>query len=209
MKRMSRAAAGLCCSAVFVASLAQVASADPPPQPTSPPPQPPLQQAQDDDGPRDRSVELRVEGRYLKYSYDLSGLFDTQLWRVLEDNGYSEITVEVNLRDAQDQVRLTQHHTLKIELLESGKVRVMTSARRGKIYPDREAMIRDLQRVRGKPIRAIEFPSEEGHLELVVLVNPVQVYSFPDEDTPLAERRVVPRTFYDRRVELRSRPFRQ
>ncbi len=156
--------------------------------------------------PAEPAIELRVEGRQLKYTYDLSSLFDKSMWRVLEDNGYSEITVEVRLRDAKEVVRVTQYHTLKIELLSSGKVRLMTTARRGKIYKDRKSALEALSSVRGRPIRAKQFAGEAGHLELTVLVNPVQVFAFPDEPSPLAEQKVVPRTYYDRKMELRSKP---
>jgi hypothetical protein len=151
------------------------------------------------------AVELRVEGKFLRYRYDLSTLFDKQMWRVLEDNGYSEITVEVRLLDAGEKVRVSQYHTLKVELLDSGKVRVMKTARRGKIYKNREAAVADLTSVRGRPIRADEFGGEVGHMEVTVLVNPVQVFAFPDEEAPVADRQVVPRTYYDRKMELRSK----
>lgn len=153
------------------------------------------------------AVTLRLDGKLLKYTYDLSTVFDPAMWKVLEDNGYSEITVQVRLRDAADKVTLSQYHSLKIELLERGRVRVMTSRRRGRIYKSRHLLLSGLKTVPGTPIAAKDFAGSAGHLELVVLVNPVQVYDFPARDAPLAKRQVVPRTYYDRRVEMRSRSF--
>lgn len=152
------------------------------------------------------AVVAELKGKLLMYHYDLARAFDKNLWRVLEDNGYSEIIVEVRVRDGQDKIQHTQFHTLKIELLASGKVRVMTTQRKGRIYKDRAEMLKDLAHVRGKPIQAKHFSGDEGHLELIVLVNPVKVYAFPDQDAPVADKRVVPKTYYDRKMELRTRP---
>ena len=154
--------------------------------------------------PVEPGIELQWEQHYLKFTYDLSGLFDPELWRVLEENEESEITVEVRLLDPKDRVRDTQHHVLKLELLSDGKIRLQTSPRRQQVFPNRAEMLRDISQVRGRPIRSELFSGEEGRLEIVVLVNPVQVYSFPEEDTPLADQRVVPRVVFDRRVELHS-----
>ena len=154
------------------------------------------------------SLSLQVHEGMLEYTYDLSSLFDSNLWKVLEDNGFSEIAVEVRVRDAKEQVRVRQYHTLKIHLLESGRVRVMTSRRRGKIYPNRQAMQEALSSVRGRPIPATEFTGMQGHMELVALVNPVQVYAFPTQEGPLAQRQVVPHVDYDGKLVARSRAFR-
>lgn len=162
---------------------------------------PPAQAAE---APAAPAVELRMDGKLLRYTYDLTGMFDAQLWEALERNRDNEITIEVRLLDAGDNVRVTQYHRLRIELLEGGRLRV-GDAPRSVVYKSRAAMLAALNRVPGKPIRAEEFAGSDGHLEVVVLVNPVQVYSFPDEDAPVAERKVVPQTFFDRKHELRSR----
>ena len=65
-----------------------------------------------------------------------------------------------------------------------------------------------MKRVAGEPLEAKRFQGSSGHLEVVVLVNPVKVYAFPANDRPVADQRVVPRTVYDRRLELRSRSLR-
>jgi hypothetical protein len=149
-------------------------------------------------------VELTLANGELNYTYDIRDIFDDALWAVLKKNGYSEITVEVRLLDAVDAVRTTQFHQLKIELLDSGRVRVMTTPRRGRIYKNRAAMVTALGRLPGRPMAAGDFAGTSGHLELVVLVNPVKVYSFPENDSEMAEQRVVPKTYYDRKLELRS-----
>lgn len=183
--------------AIALSLLAPAALATPPAKETK-------QARTSDKVPAEPAIELRMEGRNLKYTYDLSRLFDKALWRVLEDYGYSEITVEVRLMDDKAKVRTTHYHTLKLELLDNGRVRVMTSPRRGKVYKTRDEMLRAFTRVKGKPIRAKEFGTSQGHLELTVLVNPVSVYSFPESEAPVAAQEIVPKTYYDRKLELRS-----
>jgi hypothetical protein len=150
------------------------------------------------------AVELTLANGELNYTYDIRDIFDDALWAVLKKNGYSEITVEVRLLDSAEAVRTTQFHQLKIELLDSGRVRVMTTPRRGRIYKDRAEMVTALGRLPGRPMAAGDFAGTRGHLELVVLVNPVKVYSFPENGSEMAEQRVVPTTYYDRKLELRS-----
>ncbi len=155
------------------------------------------------------TITFKHDGDLLKYTYDLSTVFDRSMWRVLEENGYSEIMVEVRVRDASEKVRHTQYHSFKVELLSRGRVRVMTTRRRGRIYSSRIELLNGLRSVPGTPIPAKSFAGESGHIELVVLVNPVQVYGFPVADTPLAHRQVIPKTYYDRRLEMRSKSFKR
>jgi len=150
------------------------------------------------------AVELQLQDGKIAYNYDLRDIFDKDMWKVLEENGYSEITVETRVLDAAGKLQGTQYHQLKIELLPSGKVRVMTSPRRGRIYASRAKMLEALARVSGEPMQAPNFKGNTGHLELIVLVNPVKVYAFPDDGAPVADRKVIPRTVYDRKLELRS-----
>ena len=155
--------------------------------------------------PPDAAVELHVDGKDLKYTYDLSGMFDKDLWAALESNRDNEITVEVRLLDAKDRVRVTQYHRLRIELLSGGRLRVGDTPARSTLYKSRAALLAALTKIPGKPIKVEDFATADGHIEVVVLVNPVEVYSFPDEDAPVADRKVIPQTYFDRKVELRSR----
>ncbi|MBT9556182.1 MAG: hypothetical protein IV100_09145 [Myxococcales bacterium] len=154
------------------------------------------------------AIELHAKGDVLTYTYDLAPIFDAALWKVLEDNGYSEILIQVSVVDAGQAVRLKQHHRLEVTLLGEGKVQLTSGPGRATTYPSREAMLKALRAVPGKPIAATEFSGDQGYLDMLVLVNPVQVFDYPagprDDGVAVGER-----TVYDRRAAARSRPIAQ
>ena len=153
------------------------------------------------------SVNLRVEGKLLQYEYDLSGLFDATLWSVLEKNQDNLITIEVRLLDSANRVRIKQYHRIQLVVLKGGAVRVTSDGIRSKTYTNRERLARALQKVSGKPILASQFSGQQGFLEIVALVNPYAVYSFPKTDKAIARGTVIPRTYFDRKLQLRSSPI--
>jgi hypothetical protein len=161
----------------------------------APPAEPPV-------GPVEPAIELRLTGDVYRYTYDLTTVFDDGMWKVLEDNGFSEILIQVNLVDGKDQLRISQHHQLKVDLLAGGAVRLTSGPKQEEVYPSRAAMLKALKAVKGKPIAATEFPSDQGYLDMLVLVNPVKVFDFPDGGTDGVA--VGERTVYDRKLEVRS-----
>jgi hypothetical protein len=153
------------------------------------------------------AVTLRVEGKHLQYEYDLSSMFDPQLWSVLEKNQDNHIIIEVRLRDSANRIRVRQYHRLQLVVLKGDRVRVTSDGVRTKTYPTRGHLLQALRRVPGKPILADQFSGERGFLEIVAMVNPYAVYSFPQGDESVASGRVVPRTYFDRKLHLRSTPI--
>jgi hypothetical protein len=153
------------------------------------------------------AVNLRVQGKHLQYEYDLSSMFDAQLWSVLEKNQDNHITIEVRLRDSSNRIRVRQYHRLQLTVLKGDRVRVTSDGVRTKTYPTRRALLQALRRVSGKPILAEQFSGKRGFLEIVAMVNPYAVYSFPQGDEAVANGPVVPRTYFDRKLHLRSTPI--
>lgn len=154
------------------------------------------------------AIELHAKGNFLTYTYDLAPIFDAALWKVLEDNGYSEILIQVSVVDAVQAVRLKQHHRLEVTLLRDGQVQLTSGPGRATTFTTRLAMLQALRAVPGKPIAASEFNGDQGYLDMLVLVNPVQVFDYPagaqEEGVAVGER-----TVYDRRAAARSRPIGQ
>ena len=177
--------------AIITCLLASAAWAGPPPKSEPPNRRPPAIP--------EPAVELHVDGSHLTYTYDIAGIFDANLWRVLQRHGENEISVEVRLRDRKDRIRFTHFHRLRLIVYPNGGVRMVTGPERQKLYQSRAALQTALRRVPGTPIPAKDFRGEQGSLEIVVMVNPVVVYSFPDEDAPVADRKVTPRQVFDRR----------
>ena len=147
-------------------------------------------------------IEMHVVGDQLAYTYDLTPVFDEAMWKVLSENGFSEILIQVNLVDSAEKLRLTQHHQLKVELLDKGQIRLTTGPKQETIYPSRATMLKALRAVRGQPIPAAKFASNDGYLDMLVLVNPVRIFDYPEggaEGVAVGERVV-----YDRKIEARS-----
>lgn len=152
-------------------------------------------------------IELKVDGKDLKYTYDLRGLFDSKLWAVLKKNKSNEILVEVSLLDSRRRTLVRQYHRLNLSFLTDGKIRLATGPKDRRVFKNSALMLKALRRIPGTPIAASDFSGTVGHLEIQAMVNPVKVYSFPNEERPVASGKVEPRTYFDRKVELKSLPL--
>ena len=149
-------------------------------------------------------IQLQRKGESLHYQVDLSGLLDETIWRVLEKNGSNIITVEVRLRDKTDTVQMRQHHTIRLNCMRKGTMQLGLNADSLRTFSSRTKVLAALKNTRGTPIQSANFQGERGYLEVIAMVNPYQVYSYPTVEQKLAKKTVQPKTYFDRRLRLRS-----
>ena len=155
------------------------------------------------------AIELRVTGDELTYTLDLSTLFDRKMWKALSKHPENEITIEVSLKNEQDQRLSSQYHRFRLREQRDGRLELVDDAAGPKAKPQtfksRAAFLAALTKVRGQPIPVAKFGGTRGHVEVTALVNPVQVFQLPENDSPVADGELRPKTFFDHKVEVRSK----
>ena len=150
-------------------------------------------------------VKLHPKGTSLHYVVDLSSLVDASLWTLLERNRQNLITVDVRLRDITDGVRMRQSHSIRLNFISTKQIVLTVDQNPSRIFSKRKDVLRALQTLPGTPIVAEQFKGSRGYLEVIAMVNPYRVYSYPSDNTAVAHQDVVPKTYYDRRLRLRSK----
>ena len=99
-------------------------------------------------------IKLTIKSGQLHYHYDLSGMFDKVLWRMLNKNRNNEITIEVRLIDQSNKPLVTHFHQLGITHIKNGRLKVNGLGAKSTIYHSRAHLVRSLRNVPGKPIEA-------------------------------------------------------
>ena len=122
----------------------------------------------------------------------------------LERNETNIITVEVRLRDNADKVQMRQHHTIRLNWLPKGTIQLGLNTNSVRRLSSRSDVLKALKNTQGTPIKSANFQGERGYLEVIAMVNPYQVYSYPTSEQKLAKKTVQPKTYFDRRLRLRS-----
>jgi hypothetical protein len=154
--------------------------------------------------PAQDEIQLTLKDKKLHYEYGLSGLFDQALWKILKESPYNEISVEAHLIDGNGKTLVTQNHWFELTIMKDGRVQLVSELGKRRIFKNRRAMLASLKRVRGEPINESNFSGNTGYLEIVAMVNPVQVYSFPAKASKGRAGPVETQTYHDAKLQIRS-----
>ncbi len=149
--------------------------------------------------PEGGEIVLATIGGQLQYHYDLRPLFDAAMWKLIEETGSADLLVEVRVVDAAEAVVTKKFHHLTVTV-DDQAVTVRSGARSERRHSSRAAFLEAIRKVPGGSIGGA-LDGNQAYLDLVVLVNPVQVF---DVDPTADDAEVGQRVVFDRRHEARS-----
>jgi len=154
--------------------------------------------------PANSEIQLTLKGKQLHYEYDLSGLFDGALWKILDQSPTNEISVDVQLVDGKGVTRVTQHHWFELTHMKNRAIQMTSALGQARTFRNRRAMLASFKKVRGATIKEGEFSGDSGYLEIVAMVNPVQVYSYHSKSERPGKATLIAQTHHDGRLQIRS-----